>query len=90
MNLADFNILAANFNCANRTFSQGDFNYDGRVNILDFNMLAARFNTTLAQPAPPATGSGVGGGDAFSSRLIDGDTAPQQVAAIDALTALLA
>jgi hypothetical protein len=35
------------------TFSQGDFNYDGKVNALDFNVLATKFGTYLA-PASPA------------------------------------
>jgi hypothetical protein len=47
VNLADFNILAANFGQSNRNFAQGDFNYDGRVNLGDFNILAARFGSVL-------------------------------------------
>ena len=46
---------AANFGQANRTFSQGDFNYDGTVNLADFNILASKFGTVLAS-APGATG----------------------------------
>jgi murein DD-endopeptidase MepM/ murein hydrolase activator NlpD len=48
VNLADFNIVAANFGQPNRTFAQGDFNYDGVVNLQDFNILAGRFGTVLA------------------------------------------
>src|SRR5688572_17756350 len=51
VNLADFNILAANFGQSNRDFTQGDFNYDGSVNLLDFNILAGRFGSGLAPAA---------------------------------------
>jgi uncharacterized delta-60 repeat protein len=51
VNLADFNILAANFGQSNRTFSQADFSYDGVVNLNDFNILAARFGVALS-PSP--------------------------------------
>jgi hypothetical protein len=47
VNLADFNILAANFGQTPRDFTQGDFNYDGTVNLSDFNILASRFGTVL-------------------------------------------
>ena len=52
VNLADFNILAANFGRAPRTFGQGDFSYDGTVNLIDFNLLASRFGAALAPGAP--------------------------------------
>jgi hypothetical protein len=48
VNLADFNVLASNFGQLSRTFSQGDFNYDGLVNLVDFNILAGRFGQGLA------------------------------------------
>jgi hypothetical protein len=51
VNLADFNVLAANFGQAGRTFSQGDFSYDGRVNLTDFNILAGRFGQAVAPSA---------------------------------------
>jgi hypothetical protein len=54
VNLADFNVLAANFGQSNRIFSQGDFNYDGQVNLNDFNILASRFGRTVA----PSAGAG--------------------------------
>ena len=57
VNLADFNIMAANFGQSNRTFSQGDFNYDGTVNLGDFNLLASRFGQTLG-PDGSITSSG--------------------------------
>ncbi len=48
VDLADFNILAANFGKqGNLTFSQGDFNYDNRIDIQDFNILATNFGRTL-------------------------------------------
>ncbi len=48
---ADFNILMSNFGRPNRTFSQGDFNYNGMANLEDFDILASRFGTVLAAPA---------------------------------------
>ena len=48
VNLADFNILAANFGQSNRPFTEGDFNYDGTVNLLDFNILAGHFGQQVA------------------------------------------
>lgn len=61
VNLADFNILAANFGQSGPgiDFTQGDFTYDGIVNLADFNLLASRFGASVAP---------VG----FSSRLIGG------------------
>lgn len=55
VNLADFNIVAANFGQAPRRFSQGDFNFDTNVNLNDFNLLAGNFGESLlpafARPA---------------------------------------
>jgi hypothetical protein len=56
VNLADFNILAANFGQPNRNFTQGDFNYDGTVNLTDFNLLAARFGQALGPDGLSPTG----------------------------------
>ena len=67
VNLADFNVLAANFGRAPRTFSQGDFSYDGQVNLNDFNILASRFGSALA-PAATAPSS-PRGGDALDDLL---------------------
>jgi hypothetical protein len=53
VDLADFNLLAANFGTTNATFSRGDFNYDGVVDLQDFNILAQRFGTALSAPALP-------------------------------------
>jgi hypothetical protein len=48
VNLADFNILAANFGRLPRDFTQGDFDYDTAVFLSDFNILASRFGQVLA------------------------------------------
>ena len=50
VNLADFNILAANFGQSGRGVHTGDFNFDGVVNLGDFNLLAARFGQQLGAP----------------------------------------
>lgn len=50
VNIADFSILASNFNTSGAGWQQGDFNRDGIVGIADFAALAANFNTTA--PAP--------------------------------------
>jgi subtilisin family serine protease len=56
--IADFAIMAGNFNSSPRNFGQGDFNLNGAVEIGDFALLAARFNTTLAAPGDvPADGA---------------------------------
>jgi hypothetical protein len=47
VNLADFNILAANFGQTGRGVHTGDFNFDGVVNLSDFNLLASRFGQSL-------------------------------------------
>jgi hypothetical protein len=60
VDLADFNILAANFGLSNRNFSQADFTYDGTVNLQDFNVLAGRFGAALGAGAPSFGGTGLG------------------------------
>ena len=65
VNLADFNILAANFGQSPRDFTQGDFNYDGVVNLIDFNLLASRFGMVLT----PAQGGGGDEGNALDDVL---------------------
>ena len=50
VNLADFNVLAANFGQSNRNYTQGDFDYSGNVNLNDFNILASRFGQSVAAP----------------------------------------
>ena len=63
VNLADFNVLAANFGQSGRNFSQGDFTYDGIVNLSDFNILAARFGQVVAPEGTWATQPGSGRAD---------------------------
>jgi hypothetical protein len=46
VNLADFNVLAANFGLDGRTWQTADFNRDGVVNLADFNILAANFGVS--------------------------------------------
>ena len=48
VNIADFSILAANFNLDDKAWEHGDFDGDGTVGIADFSALAANFN----KPAP--------------------------------------
>jgi alpha-L-arabinofuranosidase len=71
----DFNVLAANFGAANRTFSQGNFDLAGNVDSLDFNAFASRYGKRLA---PPSTAlplgaanaiQGVAGGGLFADSL---------------------
>jgi hypothetical protein len=50
VNLADFNVLAANFGMSGRTWETADFNRDGLVNLADFNVLAANFGVSAAGP----------------------------------------
>jgi plastocyanin len=51
VNLADFNIMAANFGqSSGAVWEGGDFNEDGGVNLTDFNLLAANFGKEI-QPA---------------------------------------
>jgi len=46
VNIADFALLAANFNLAS-SWGTGDFNYDQVTNIADFALLAGNFNLTV-------------------------------------------
>ena len=56
VNLADFNVLAANFGQSSGTWQTADFNRDGLVNLADFNLLAANFGMAAAaqEPTPHA------------------------------------
>jgi len=51
VNIADFALLASNFNTGTSLWSRGNFNYDGTVNIADFALLAGNFN--LGVPMTP-------------------------------------
>ncbi len=50
VSLPDWNRLAANMGQSDRTYSQGDLNYDTQVNLHDFNVLAGKFGANLAAP----------------------------------------
>lgn len=65
--IADFSVLAANFNTSPRQWADGDFNYNGTVEIGDFSILASKFN--LSVPADPARppGAAPAGTDGTSS-----------------------
>ena len=54
VSVADFIILASNFDKTNATYSDGDLNYDGTVTIADFIDLAANLGAALPAPAAPA------------------------------------
>lgn len=71
VNIADFSILAANFNQLG-TFGEGDFNYSGTVDIADFALLGSRFNTSLPPARAPVAGVTLPAADKpFSARLIE-------------------
>ncbi len=53
VNIEDMRIYAANFGQSGKTFSQGDFNYDGTVDRLDLSILAQTWQYTLLPPPPP-------------------------------------
>jgi hypothetical protein len=55
VDLTDFTILASNFNQSGKTFSQGDFSYNGIVDLTDFTILASKFNQSLATQGAPGT-----------------------------------
>jgi hypothetical protein len=52
VNIADFAVLAANFNAPGNGPDNGDFNRNGTVEIGDFSILAANFNLDLNPPRP--------------------------------------
>jgi subtilisin family serine protease len=62
VNLADFNILAANFGQSPRDFTQGDFDYNLSVGLSDFNLLAANFGAVLTAGRGGSTNPFGGGG----------------------------
>lgn len=53
VDLKDLVILASNWQGSGKTFSQGDFDYNGVVNAPDLGLLGQRWQQTLALPAPP-------------------------------------
>jgi hypothetical protein len=58
VNLADFNVLAANFGLSGRTWQTADFNRDGVTNLADFNILAGNFGLGGAPTAVAPIGWG--------------------------------
>ena len=56
VDLLDFNVLAANFGRAGRSFADGDFDYSGRVDLADFRILASRISGRDTDP-PTTTGA---------------------------------
>ena len=62
VNIADFAILASNFNLANADWGVADFNADGITDIADFAQVAANFNHTVTGRAVvPEPGALIGG-----------------------------
>jgi hypothetical protein len=51
VNIADFSVVAANFNTTGKWWADGDFDFDASVGIGDFSALAANFNRTAARPS---------------------------------------
>ena len=49
----DFAILVSNFGAGPKTFSQGDFNYDGIVSSIDFGIFVAQFGHAVAPGSLP-------------------------------------
>ena len=66
-------ILAANFGQSNRSYTQGDFNYDGAVNLADFNLLAGNFGQSLA-PARATPFLSIGGAKTTTNDDTSDDT----------------
>lgn len=56
VNTEDLNLLARDFRGCRTVFSQGDFNYSGRVDSIDFGILVTQYGkqlaaTTVAMPS---------------------------------------
>jgi cyclophilin family peptidyl-prolyl cis-trans isomerase len=52
VDVADYNIWAANVGKTNATWSQGDLNGDGLVDVADYNIWAANVGMTASAPQP--------------------------------------
>jgi hypothetical protein len=50
--VADLGILASNWQGTDRTFGQGDFNYDGKIDVVDLGILATNWQANLVASAP--------------------------------------
>jgi hypothetical protein len=52
VNTFDLNVLSANWNAPDATWSQGDFNGDATVDVFDLNILSAHWGETVTPPEP--------------------------------------
>jgi hypothetical protein len=52
VDVADYNIWAANVGATGATWAQGDLNGDGLVDVADYNIWAANVGKTSATPEP--------------------------------------
>jgi hypothetical protein len=52
VDVADYNIWAANVGKTGATWSQGDLNGDGLVDVADYNIWAANVGKTAGTPEP--------------------------------------
>jgi hypothetical protein len=52
VDVADYDIWAANVGATNATWSQGDLNGDGLVDVADYDIWAANVGATAATPEP--------------------------------------
>ncbi len=52
VDLNDLRAMTSNWGQSNKTFGQGDFNYDGIVNDIDLGILARHWQQTLTAPSP--------------------------------------
>lgn len=48
----DFNAFLSGYGTSTIQWTQGDFNYDGKVNAIDFNYIAGNFGLSFSSPAP--------------------------------------
>lgn len=69
----DFNVMAANFGQANKTFSTGNLNYDAVIDSTDFAILVSRFGKRLPTPAEPVPLAGSPFGAVTLSTIEDDD-----------------
>jgi len=59
VNLADVNVVGANFNATPARWDQGSFNYDAFVNLADVNIIGANFNQVLPAGGPAVASAAV-------------------------------
>ncbi len=70
VDVADYNIWAANVGRTGATWSQGDLNGDGLVDVADYNIWAANVGKTAGTPEPASLSLVAIGGLAFLRRRI--------------------